>query len=147
MDLHGSSPGMIRRSGRLFDATSGCSVIVAMDHGMGGVPDGFRYPQQLLEAMLAAQPDGLLLNAGMARRFAHLFARRDAPALVLGIDQVIHGGPGGTGPSETHWPQVAAEEALRLGADAVKAMLIMGRTDVDQRGVNMAYLSAAAESC
>jgi DhnA family fructose-bisphosphate aldolase class Ia len=147
MDLPGSSPGMIRRSGRLFDATSGCSVIVAMDHGMGGVPDGFRYPQQLLETTLAAQPDGVLLNAGLARRFAHLFARRDAPALVLGIDQVVHLGPHATGPSEVHWPQVAVEEALRLGADAVKAMLIMGRTDPEAYGRNLTYLSAAAESC
>src|SRR5437867_462589 len=107
MERRSSSPGMIRRTGRLFDPASGCSVIVAMDHGMGGVPDGFRYPQQLLETTLAAQPDGVLLNAGLARRFAHLFARRDAPALVLGIDQVVHIGPGGTGPSEVHWPQLA----------------------------------------
>src|SRR5262249_25430599 len=69
------------------------------------------------------------------------------PALVLGIDQVVHLGPDGTGPSEIHWPQVTVEEALRLGADAVKAMLIMGRSDPEAYGRNLAYLSAAAESC
>jgi DhnA family fructose-bisphosphate aldolase class Ia len=131
----------------MVDSRSGCSVIVAMDHGMGGVPDGFADPGALLETVLAAEPDGVLLNAGVARRFAHLFARRDAPALVLGIDQVIHAGSGGKGPAETHWPQVEVEEALRLGADTVKAMLIMGRTDPGGMASNMAYLSRAAETC
>ena len=147
MDPRTSSPGVLRRTGRLFDEATGCSVIVAMDHGMGGIPDGFRYPQQLLESMLAARPDGILLNAGLARRFAHLFARRDAPALVLGIDQVVHAGPRGSGPAEVHWPQLAVEEALRLGADAVKAMLLLGRGDPEAYGRNLAYLSAAAEQC
>jgi len=145
MDFRNSLPGMTRRLGRLFDEQSGCSVIVAMDHGMGGVPEGFRDPGQLLSKVLEAKPDGVLLNAGLARRFGHLFGRRDAPALVLGIDQVIHSAPGG--PAETHWPQTNVEEALRLGADAVKSMLIVGNADLASMAQNMAYLSQAAELC
>lgn len=144
MDLRTSSPGM-NRFGRLFDEKSGCSVIVAMDHGIGGVPEGFGDPGQLLSKVLGAQPDGVLLNAGLARRFSHLFGHRNAPALVLAIDLVIHASPGG--PAETHWPQTNVEEALRLGADAVKAMLIMGNADLDMLARNMAYLSQAAELC
>ncbi len=147
MDLRASSPGMIPRLGRLFDERTGCSVIVAMDHGIGGVPDGFRYPQQLLETILGARPDGVLLNAGLARRVAHLFSRRDAPALVLGIDQLIHSGPRGKGPAERHWAQFPVEEAVRLGADAVKAMLLMGSPDPAVRAENLSYLTHTAAAC
>jgi DhnA family fructose-bisphosphate aldolase class Ia len=117
---------MIRRLGRLFNEENGRSIIVAMDHGIGGTPDGFHHPGKLLEGVLAAQPDGILLNAGMARRFAPLFARRDAPALVLGIDMVHFSEPRGKGVAETHSHQLAVEEAVRLGADAVKAIIVMG---------------------
>jgi len=137
---------MIRRLGRLFDEKNGRSITIAMDHGIGGTPDGFRYPGKLLEAVLKAQPDGILLNAGLARRFAHLFARRDAPALVLGIDMVHFSELRGTGTAETHAPQLAIEEALRLGADAVKSILVMG-WDSARLAQNMQFLAKAAERC
>lgn len=146
MDLRSASPGMIRRMGRLFDEKNGRSIIIAMDHGVGGVPAGFRHPGNLLETILAATPDGILLNAGLARRFSSLFARRDAPALVLGIDIVHFSEPHGQGVAESHSPQLAIEEAMRLGADAVKAILVMG-WDSASLAKNMAFLAKAAESC
>jgi fructose-bisphosphate aldolase, class I len=146
MDPRSTSPGMIRRLGRLFDERNGRSIIVAMDHGIGGTPDGFRHPGKLLEVVLKARPDGILLNAGLARRFAPLFARRDAPALVLGIDMVHFSELRGKGSAETHAPQIAVEEAVRLGADAVKAILVMG-WDSGRLAQNMQFLAKAAERC
>ena len=126
--LETSSAGLVRRLGRLFDEQTGRSVIVAMDHGATGVPSGFADPRRLLCSIVAARPDGVILNTGLARRFAPLFGRRDAPALVLGIDNVLHRGPHGQGPADAHWTQISVEEAVKLGADAVKVILIMGRS-------------------
>jgi fructose-bisphosphate aldolase, class I len=142
-----SPPGLWRRLGRLFDERTGRSVIVAMDHGATGVPDGLAEPTRLVPMIVAAQPDGVILNPGLARRFTPLFARRDAPALVLGIDQVLHRQPGGRGPAEAHWPQVSVEEAVRLGADAVKVILIMGRPSPRDWADDLAYVAQTAETC
>jgi DhnA family fructose-bisphosphate aldolase class Ia len=142
-----SSPGLVRRLGRLFDDQTGRSVIVAMDHGALGVPRGFSEPGRLLRSIVAAQPDGVILNTGLARRFAPLFARRDAPALVLGIDSVLHRGPRGQGPADAHWPQGSVEEAVRLGADAVKVILIMGRSSSSEWAADLTYVARTAEAC
>jgi DhnA family fructose-bisphosphate aldolase class Ia len=141
------SPGLVRRIGRLFDPTSSKSVIVALDHGASGVPEGFEQPQQLLETIVQAQPDGVILNPGLVRRCPWLFERRGAPALVLSLDQVLHERPGWQGPAVAHWPQLHVEEALRLGADAVKFILILGRPDVRELAADLAYLAQTAEAC
>jgi class I fructose-bisphosphate aldolase len=63
------------------------------------------------------------------------------------MDIVLHDGPGGSGPSVVHRPGSSVEEAMRLGADAVKTMLIMGgdsRIDQDQ---NMSFLAKTGEQC
>src|SRR5579872_5505358 len=147
MHLTSSSPGFVRRMGRLFDPTSWRSVIIALDHGAAGVPQGFAHPRRLLESIVAAQPDGVILNAGLARRAADLFERRDAPALVLSIDQILHERAGGQGPAVAHWPQLTIEEAVRLGADAVKIIMIMGRTDQRELAADLAYIAESAEAC
>jgi class I fructose-bisphosphate aldolase len=145
--LETSSAGLVRRLGRLFDEQTGRSVIVAMDHGATGVPSGFADPRRLLRSIVAAQPDGVILNTGLARRFAPLFGRRDAPALVLGIDNVLHRGPHGQGPADAHWTQISVEEAVKLGADAVKVILIMGRSGASEWADDLSYVARTAEVC
>jgi fructose-bisphosphate aldolase, class I len=147
MQLTSKSPGLVRRVGRLFDPVSWRSVIVAMDHGATGVPAGFEQPQHLIGSILDAKPDGVILNAGLLRRFGHLFERRDAPALVLSLDQITHERAGGQGPAVAHWPQLTVDEALRLGADAVKIILIMGRPDQRELAADLAYVAQTAEMC
>lgn len=141
------SPGLTRRLGRLFDPTSSRSVIVALDHGAAGVPDGFEQPRQLLQTIVAARPDGVILNPGMARRCPELFERRDAPALVLSLDQILHERPRSQGPAVAHWPLATVEEALRLGADAIKLILIIGRPDARELAGDLAYVAQTAEAC
>lgn len=147
MQLTSASPGLVRRLGRLFDPSSSCSVIVALDHGAAGVPQGFEQPQRLLETIAEAHPDGVILNPGMVRRSAQLFGRRDAPALVLSLDQILHERPRAQGPAVAHWPQVTVEEALRLGADAVKLILILGRPDARELAADLGYVAQTAEAC
>ena len=139
--------GMMRRLGRLFDSQTGVSIIVAMDHGIVGVPGSFHDPRRILEAVLGASPDGVLLNAGLARRCADLLADRTSPSLVLALDHVIHRAQRGEGAGVAHVPQINVEEAVRLGADCVKTMLLMGDPDRRAMAENLAYLADTAAHC
>jgi class I fructose-bisphosphate aldolase len=130
-----------------LDTEEGFSVVVAMDQGIGGVPRDFASPVDKVRGIIAADPDGILLTAGLARRTSALREHRNAPALIVAMDIVLHDGPGGSGPSVVHRPGSSVEEAMRLGADAVKTMLIMGgdsRIDQDQ---NMSFLAKTGEQC
>lgn len=147
MEIAAGSAGVVRHLGRLLSAETGFSVIVAMDQGIGGVQRDFVAPVDKVRDIIAADPDGVLLTAGLARRSSALRAFRDAPGLVVAMDIVLHDGPGGSGPSVAHRPGSSVEEAMRLGADAVKTMLIMGgdsRADQDQ---NMSFLAKTGERC
>lgn len=147
MEVAAGSAGVARHVGHLLNTEEGFSVIVAMDQGIGGVPRDFVSPVEKVRGIIAADPDGVLLTAGLARRTSGLRAYRDAPALIVAMDIVLHSGPGGAGPSVAHRPGSSVEEAMRLGANAVKTMLIMGgdsRTDQDQ---NMSFLAETGERC
>ena len=147
MSIPSAPAGLARRMGRLFGGEGGISIVVAMDHGIVGVPAGFADARALIASIVAARPDGILLNAGQARRTADLLARRDSPALVLALDHVLHRENRGGGPSVAHVPQIAIEEAVRLGADAVKTMLNMGQPDRRAFAENVSALARFAEDC
>lgn len=141
------SQGLTRRLGRLLGGDRGYSIIIAMDHGIGGVNQGFEDPLATVAKVVAAEPDGVLLTGGLARRSAPLFAHRGAPGLILALDQAIHRDPHDVGPAVGHAPAFSVEEAMRLGADAAKTMLIMGLDSRTEQLQNQAYLAKAGEQC
>ena len=147
MENAAGSAGVARHVGRLLNPETGFSVIVAMDQGIGGVPRSFVAPVDKVRDIIAADPDGVLLTAGLARRSSGLRARRDAPGLIVAMDIVMHEGPGGSGPSVAHGPGASVEEAMRLGADAVKTMLIMGGDSRADQDRNMSFLAETGERC
>lgn len=147
MRFGGGSAGTVRRIGRLLGSGDSPVIIVAMDQGMVGVPTDFSYPEEKVRSVLAAEPSGILLNVGMARRVAPLLAYRGAPGLVIAIDQVIHQDPRGAGPAVAHAAAFSVDEAVRLGADAVKTMLVMGLEDRVDQLQNMRYLAETSEAC
>ena len=59
----------------------------------------------------------------------------------------MHSGARGAGPAIAWGPQVSVEEALRLGADGVKTMLVMGLKDRAAELDNLHYLAQTAERC
>jgi DhnA family fructose-bisphosphate aldolase class Ia len=122
------------------------AVIVAMDHGIAGFVNGLHEPANVLAKVIVENPRGVLLNAGLARRLIREFSALDSPCLIVALDQVIHSGPRGAGPAVAHGPQVSVEEAMRLGADAVKTMLVMGLDRAAELD-NLHYLARTAEQC
>ena len=147
MALPTGSDGVVRHLGRLLGGPRGFTIVVAMDQGVGGVNFGFEDPVATIAKTIAAEPDGILLTAGLARRSAALFAHRGAPALIVAMDQAIHRDRHGAGPAVAHTTGFSVEEAMRVGADAVKTLLVMGRDSRADQLQNMAYLAEAGERC
>src|SRR5690242_7089161 len=124
--------GKAVRLGRLFDRRSGRTIIVAVDHGIGGAPAGLAHLERDLGALVAGEPDALIMTPGAARRAASLLGARGAPALMVAVD--VAGGstlPGGPGRGETYRVHTTVEDALRLGADGLKMLLIFGRESLE----------------
>jgi fructose-bisphosphate aldolase, class I len=141
-----TAAGSVRRLGNLFDE-SGHSVVIAMDHGFMGRPRGFEDPLTLIRAVVGANPDGLILTAGMVRHAAMLISGRNSPGIVMAMDQLIHEQENSTGFTVAHRPLVSVDEALRLGADVAKTMLVMGQESRVAQAENIAYLASMAEQC
>ena len=71
--------GMKRRLRRLLGPADDFAVIVAMDHGMAGFVQGLHDAGAVLAKIVVEKPTGVLLNAGLARRFIKGFSALDSP--------------------------------------------------------------------
>jgi DhnA family fructose-bisphosphate aldolase class Ia len=138
------------RMGRLFRRETGRSVIVAIDHGMGGAPAGLGNLVADMEKLLTGEPDGLILSAGALRRLAPVLSGRGGPGILVTVD---YGGgstiPGGGNRGEEHRLLLGIEDALRLGAEGVKVLLVFGRESLQVHANNVqaiAGLARAADS-
>ena len=136
------------RMNRLMDQTSGKTVMVAMDHGQGGVKPGLAHPEKLIRTIVEAKPDALLLSAGMARTYNYLFGHKDSPALVISSDFILGSTvPQTPGALEVLRQSISVEEAVRLGADAIKALLVFGNDSICAQADNQQYITRLAEEC
>src|SRR4051795_7992539 len=76
------------RLNRLFHPGSGRSLSIAVDHGTPGEPDlleGIEDMEAVIEALVAADPEALLLTPGQAELLQRRVGRAK-PALVLRVD-------------------------------------------------------------
>lgn len=134
------------RMRRLFNGEK--TVMVALDHGQGGVRPGLENPEKLLNTLIEANPDAILLSGGMARRYNYLFGGKNKPALIISSDFILTSTiPAIEGDGEEICPSISVEESVRLGADAIKALLIFGKRDTKIVAENMAYITRLAEEC
>ena len=145
--LNAPAPGKSLRLGRIFARETGRAVIVAIDHGLGGAPAGLESLVPDVQAMAAGEPDALILTAGALARLAPVLAGRPGPGILVTVD--YSGGatvPGGTGRGEEHRLLVEIEDALRLGADGLKALLIFGRESLQVHAENVAMVARLARA-
>jgi DhnA family fructose-bisphosphate aldolase class Ia len=115
------SPGKEIRLNRLL-GQDGKTVIVALDHGIAGITPlaKLEHPEHLIRALTENGADALLVTPGLARSFSGLFGR-------VGIIVRVDCGPTAlTGEWSDNKPALTVEDAVRLGADAVAAMGIVG---------------------
>jgi DhnA family fructose-bisphosphate aldolase class Ia len=114
------------RLGRLFDRESGRSFITAFDHGTNlRVPPEAGKPLEVVEKIVAGEPDGVLISPGMLKQAAHMFAFRGAPVPVLRADwTMLDERTKDLG--EQYRVLLSPQDAAALGAGALVMYLIQG---------------------
>ena len=117
-----SMTGLAIRTNRLF--ARGTLLLAALDHGQYvGVPDGLSEPAKLVESLAGEGIDGFILNAGIASSLRSFDGEK---LLVL---RITHAGTRLSGTSRRNKYFLGPEDALRLGADAVISMVVLGHDD------------------
>lgn len=100
-----------------------------------------------LERVLAAEPDGVLVRPAAMKRYASLLGARQGPAVVAALDSRMNAAlPGGERLGEEHRLVAGVEQALILGADAVKVLLIFGRKDLRVHADNVERVARVVEA-
>ncbi len=143
------TPGKEIRFSKLFSSEYQKAIIVALDHGGGGVYKGLENFEMILKKIVAAKPDAVMLNLGMLRKFSNLFQGKNAPAIIASLD--ING-------EEDTMPEILSvdpqgvkigtvKEALRLGADAVKLLITWGRNSETFQNRTIEWAGEVVQEC
>jgi len=139
--------GSLLRLGRLFNAASGRSFMVAFDRSLPGGPVRFaENSATALAQIIATGADGVLVSPGLIKQHGHLFAHRGAPGIVLRID-LPQFADFAVGEGEFSHLISTPEEAARLGADAVVMFLLDGLKDGRVAADQAAALAEMARRC
>ncbi|MFB6297102.1 MAG: class I fructose-bisphosphate aldolase [Salinirussus sp.] len=130
----------------LFGTPSGNAVVVALDHGLSlGAPAGFEDPVPTLEAVLAGDPDAVLVGPHFARRYRDRLDDAGV-ATVLTADVVTWSTRPGRDDGADIWTPAFEPSLLRdLDPAGVKTVLVFGRDDADTFRRNVAYVGELAE--
>lgn len=132
----------------MTDNAFGPSVTVAIDHGLHwGVLDGFENPGEMVDKVLAAEPDGVLASVPFLRRFQDRFEAHDVH--TIGTLDVLYDStlPGNTAENAEIQSKVFSVESCAEVADAAKVALVFGREDPDVLKENAEFVASAAEEC
>jgi DhnA family fructose-bisphosphate aldolase class Ia len=115
------SSGKTVRLGRLMRADKK-TLIAALDHGISGLSplEGLERPSNLISELAGAGMDAIIVTPGILLRFPELFGKI---GIVVRVDC---GSTAVTGEWSENQPVFSAEDAVRMGADAVIAMGIVG---------------------
>ena len=140
--------GKSRRLARMFNARSGRMLCVAFDHGMQvGTIQGNEQPEKVLDAIVEAGVDAVILNPGMMAR--HGRRLEGGPAVILRIDQTTMWREGTkTAYPDTHSRLVASvEDAVALGAEAVITYLFTCNNLPDEETRSFEIAGQVASDC
>jgi len=127
------------RLNRIF-GPDGKTMVAALDHGIAGLSplEHLTVPRTLLPEVVRNGADAIITTPGVARGAGDLFGRA---GLILRVD----GGPSAlTGDWGNMEVLLSAEDALRLGADAV---IMMGITGTPDEARSLAALGRMAARC
>jgi DhnA family fructose-bisphosphate aldolase class Ia len=143
-----SEIGKARRMARLFEKRSGRMLCVPLDHGMQVGPiAGIADPAPLIDIVVEAGVDAVIVNPGMLVRHGHRLA--GGPAVILRLDQTTmwrHDTK--TGYPDTHNRLVSTvEEAVQMGAEAVITYLFTCNNRPEEETRSFEIAGAVAAEC
>lgn len=142
-------PGKEIRFSKLFNQRYQKTVMVALDHGGGGVYGELEDLGSILQEVIKAKPDAVLLNLFMIRKFASLFQGKEAPALVgsLDINLAPEKIPDFLARDAQGIKIGSVKEAVRLGVDAVKLIITWGRISEHLQNSLLEWVGGVAQEC
>jgi class I fructose-bisphosphate aldolase len=132
------------RLGRLFNRESGRFFVTAYDHGasLRVAPEAGK-PLEVVEKVIAGEPDGVLISSGMLKQAARLFAFRGAPIPLVRADwTTLDERMSDFG--DQYRVLLSPREAAALGAGAVVMYLILGPDEGAQFADNARAVAQAA---
>jgi DhnA family fructose-bisphosphate aldolase class Ia len=134
-----SSGKAVRR--RRLMAEDGKTFIAALDHGIAGLTplDSLAQPERLIAALSSSGVDAVIVTPGMLLRFPNAFSHL---GIVVRVDC---GSTAFTGEWSENQPSISVEDALRMGADAVIAMGIVGAAGESKSLRSLARLAAECD--
>lgn len=122
--------GKLFRLGKIF-RKDGRTLIVAMDHGVGGPVKGLEDPLETIKAVVSGQPDAVMANLGIVQTFAKELSELHSVILTIPSDM-------------SAIPYV--REACRLGVDAVKVSVFEPLSRVEKYSI-FGPVSVVCEEC
>jgi DhnA family fructose-bisphosphate aldolase class Ia len=144
-----SRTGKKIRFGRLFNSSSGRTLIVAYSHGsfMGPMAGMASLEEMKRTAQALRAADGLMVSPGMVTALEEAFTGRDAPSLIVQIDwqsfsRKVLPYDEGAAASMTTVEQVAA-----AGGAAVMSYLYLGFQDPEREKMEIARNAALVRAC
>ncbi len=122
-------------------------LIIPMDHGLvfGNIA-GLERPSELLATLIASGVDGTLISVGLARALGSLLSEAPLSKTVPVDHQYFGPVPGAMERIQGIAPIVGIEQALAVGADAVKALFVWGLDDDVVRSSILTAASLAKEA-
>jgi fructose-bisphosphate aldolase, class I len=140
--------GVSIRTSRIFNEKTGRSVVIALDHGIAlGAVSGLERLGDRLQQVVNGQPEGVLLNTGGIRRFGNLLVGRLKPAAILALDFPLFASHPGGEITDGSIPTISASEAVRLGADMAKLVMVFGQSDTRTMMHNFTHIAKTIEEC
>jgi len=137
------------RLGRLFDQTSGHSIIVAYSHGvlLGPLPGLATLEEMRRVTSQLRQAEGLMIAPGLVGKLEDAFLGRDRPSLVVHFDwsnfsrSILPYEQGAQASLAT------VEEVAAAGADAIMTYLLLGNDDPQLERAEIARNARLARAC
>ena len=138
------------RLNRLLRRTGNKALIVAYDHAqmLGPIP-GTEQPAKMLQQLLEAEVDGILLSLGGLRIFGSELLQRHPPGIIVRLDWTNawyreHAAASGDYAS---CAVGAVEDAVRYGADAVITYLFLGSGNAVREAKEVQKNAAVTRAC
>lgn len=141
--MHGTN----LRLGRLFSASSGRSLVAAIDHGLTiGPQPGAVNVLQTVQTIIDCRPDAVLMAPGMLAQTAGKFAFREAPSIMVRTDFFINREDIRLALHEEQYRVLCSPSyAASLGADSIIHFLILHPETGAMFADNVQAVSRAAE--
>lgn len=141
--------GKANRLRRILKAGRG-SLVVAFDHALvlGPIP-GTTHPGRQIARFIEGRADALLLNLGMLDRVAKAAPQESLPGLIVRLDWTTALGTASRIPGGPFRSCLVAspEDALRHGADAAIAFLVVGSGDPDFERSEIQRVARVSREC